>query len=780
MTAITITDLNNAKLDVDHIAELATSAALTATDRLGNTKRTMAGALDEYPNAFANAAEAAASAAAALVSEGNADTSEASALAAKVAAETARDAAFVNANVYANTTDGLAAVALNEQFQVVSGDAVIRYREDAGPVATEVARYPAGSGYAKQTIGVTDASVATTAWTAGRSYVLATPASIDGFVRKVYFKSLAQRDIRFFVATLSGGNFSLVRYVKTTTAGIANETIILGEDLPISAGQYLGVFLEAGAPYYVATASAGVYPVAGGFVTAAGIASGTVNAGITLGLGFDIEGRYHFERDRTMDRAAESSQDWRGVTYTALGTSITQNQFYPEMVAKRMGALLTNFGTGGQSWGGATRVISKRALMVDPRAELVTIEGPINDFRLNTALGSVRDTDAATSILGALYTMAQDLYEANPFRTIALVLSPPNMDAGYPGKWNVANGNGIYWNEVCEAVAKQADWLGIKVIKPENMNGFTTKWHAADLIHPDVATGAIQLANSVAFGVSRSARTRTVQCATPVVAFDIGTGQATITCSTASSTIRYTTDGSNPTTASTSYSGAFTPADGDTEIRAIATATGYARSPQRRMTVTKNTASGLGVGTWNLRPAVVGDITSTLGIVRSLEGGKNWSVDVEPNPINTAALWLASGANNAVEFECADIGTEFLPLVGIGATGWMGLGYPRVGSFSTRLRYTLATGAPLDSASFTSLPMTSANESSRKYRMARVGALLVIAENIYGTWHVITTGLDLSALSGATGYYETAQIGLQVPVSDTEAKVKNIRVGTLT
>jgi len=45
MPAITITDLNNAKSDVDHIAALATSPALTATDRLGNVKKTMAGAL---------------------------------------------------------------------------------------------------------------------------------------------------------------------------------------------------------------------------------------------------------------------------------------------------------------------------------------------------------------------------------------------------------------------------------------------------------------------------------------------------------------------------------------------------------------------------------------------------------------------------------------------------------------------------------------------------------------------------------------------------------------
>jgi hypothetical protein len=45
MTGISIADLENAKLDVDHIAEIATSTLATSTDRLGTTKATMAGLL---------------------------------------------------------------------------------------------------------------------------------------------------------------------------------------------------------------------------------------------------------------------------------------------------------------------------------------------------------------------------------------------------------------------------------------------------------------------------------------------------------------------------------------------------------------------------------------------------------------------------------------------------------------------------------------------------------------------------------------------------------------
>ena len=43
MPAITLPDLNNAKLDVDHIGDIANSTNPTATDRMGNEKPTMAG-----------------------------------------------------------------------------------------------------------------------------------------------------------------------------------------------------------------------------------------------------------------------------------------------------------------------------------------------------------------------------------------------------------------------------------------------------------------------------------------------------------------------------------------------------------------------------------------------------------------------------------------------------------------------------------------------------------------------------------------------------------------
>lgn len=77
----------------------------------------------------------------ALISTANASATAAD----TIAAQTARDAAFVNADVYVSTAAGLAATTVGDQFQVVDGRFILRYLHETGPVATEVARYPSAS-----------------------------------------------------------------------------------------------------------------------------------------------------------------------------------------------------------------------------------------------------------------------------------------------------------------------------------------------------------------------------------------------------------------------------------------------------------------------------------------------------------------------------------------------------------------------------------------------------------------------------------------------------------
>lgn len=140
MTQITVADLNNAKLDVDTIANIANSTATSVTDRLGGTRRTLYSLANEFPNASDNAARAAAD----RVQTGldriqtGADV---------IAAKSARDAALIQAGVYETEAAGRAAVANGQAFKVQgSGDiAAYEYRRvDAGS-STLIATYPSYS-----------------------------------------------------------------------------------------------------------------------------------------------------------------------------------------------------------------------------------------------------------------------------------------------------------------------------------------------------------------------------------------------------------------------------------------------------------------------------------------------------------------------------------------------------------------------------------------------------------------------------------------------------------
>ena len=64
---------------------------------------------------------------------------------ARAAAEVARDAAQLSAGIYPSTATGLAATTVGQYFSVPSAldtEYLILYRHDAGPVATEIKRYP--------------------------------------------------------------------------------------------------------------------------------------------------------------------------------------------------------------------------------------------------------------------------------------------------------------------------------------------------------------------------------------------------------------------------------------------------------------------------------------------------------------------------------------------------------------------------------------------------------------------------------------------------------------
>lgn len=112
------------------------------------------------------------------------------------------------------------------------------------------------------------------------------------------------------------------------------------------------------------------------------------------------------------------------------------------------------------------------------------------------------------------------------------------------------------------------------------------KGYDADVLEGRVIYDSFVIGNK-AYGIYVNALTANM---TALPALDNGvttSGKVTITCATAGSTIKYTTDGTNPKTSDsvTTYSAAFTTPAAGTVIKACASATGYINSPIASLTI---------------------------------------------------------------------------------------------------------------------------------------------------------------------------------------------------
>lgn len=123
-------------------------AASSATDAAASADRVDLGALDAAVSATqADAVQTAQDRTATAGSAEAAEISQIYADASATAARSARDAAFLKAKVYDTTAEGLAATAPDDQFAVVSGLELIRYRHRNDGTALELFRYPSVSMY---------------------------------------------------------------------------------------------------------------------------------------------------------------------------------------------------------------------------------------------------------------------------------------------------------------------------------------------------------------------------------------------------------------------------------------------------------------------------------------------------------------------------------------------------------------------------------------------------------------------------------------------------------
>lgn len=162
--------------NVRRIDEVVNSTSATFTDRFGAVRKTIAGVMTPLQDAATEAIDtdipalvgdvqtarntAVNTTIPALVAQvdeavaetyvGQAVASANAAQTSRIAAESARDAAFVNADVYASTAVAQADSGLlaGDQYQVLSADGltIFRYTKDSGSASTLVASYPSAAG----------------------------------------------------------------------------------------------------------------------------------------------------------------------------------------------------------------------------------------------------------------------------------------------------------------------------------------------------------------------------------------------------------------------------------------------------------------------------------------------------------------------------------------------------------------------------------------------------------------------------------------------------------
>ncbi|MEO1950878.1 SGNH/GDSL hydrolase family protein [Thioclava sp.] len=532
-----IGDIISQAADYSGIANEVTAAATAAADSAAlsaewaegtepggaGTKSAKEHALDAktYSDALGGAAELQA-----LASD--AQDAEAGAVAAQGAAETARDAAFVNADVYADIATGRAAVADGEQFQVVSGDEIVRYRRDSSTTQTEMARYPAasrlsalpnlerGAGYSYTANKIVEGSGSVYAdvyqnmgaIVIGDSYELV--AIVKAAERKfcrLYVNVNARMDVFFdldkgtvhnqiwgtgAITYLGGGRYECRVSAVGTVANSANAQLMAsldGSAPPYAGDGASGIIVESFRALHNGVDLWSTDDISDASFTKLGSSVASETTGGSL-----------FTEEFAQLKRTVNGKDslFTGMKWAALGTSITDQNKYVSSLTTLLGTTTQNLGVSGGSLAdgsdpGALAVYNEIP-NIDSDTDLVTIEAGTNDFgKRNSTLGSLGYTTTAT-FYGALYAAVVAIQSQAPNAKIVF-LTPYSADSRFPN-WSItttdADGNGFI--DFQQAVRDVANYLGFPCIDVGGEGGFgylTNGPITVDGLHPNDLGGQV-------------------------------------------------------------------------------------------------------------------------------------------------------------------------------------------------------------------------------------------------------------------------------------------------
>jgi hypothetical protein len=218
--------------------------------------------------------------------------------------------------------------------------------------------------------------------------------------------------------------------------------------------------------------------------------------------------------------SSNEGMHWNGKNWYAFGTSITDTSYmnaetgevtgkFVPYLAELGGLNVTNCGIAGGCIGsggihGGTSNILNRILETDlSDADLITIEGFVNDFACAVAVGDIGDTEN-TTICGALYQAIKYCLE-NSHATVVLLTESYGRQytlktTGATANYSIDKKNslGLIQKDYNDAIIKMGAYMGVPVIDcggSSHINNFHPEFIIDQIHHTEL--GGKQYANTI-------------------------------------------------------------------------------------------------------------------------------------------------------------------------------------------------------------------------------------------------------------------------------------------
>lgn len=220
------------------------------------------------------------------------------------------------------------------------------------------------------------------------------------------------------------------------------------------------------------------------------------------------------------DRTANNGKQWLDATWYAFGTSLTDTSYvnaengevtgkYVPYLAELSGLNVINHGIAGGTialggvHGGSANILAKILATDISTADIITIEGFVNDFACGISLGKPGDIESNT-LCGAIYLAVKHCLE-NSNATVVLLtdstgrkytLSTTGNEADYT--LPRVNGANLIQNDYNETICKMGQYMGIHVIdagRKSQINEFSPQYFADHLHHSEL--GGKQYAETI-------------------------------------------------------------------------------------------------------------------------------------------------------------------------------------------------------------------------------------------------------------------------------------------